>query len=590
MDQIDQVRQKTDLVEIISEQVSLKKAGRNFKGLCPFHEEKTASFIVSSERQIFKCFGCGMGGDVFKFLMEREKMEFGEVLRMLAERVGIELKQFRPTREQKVKEKLLEINHLGSEFYHYLLTKHEVGRCALKYLLKRGIKRFSIKLFKLGYAADEWEAVQNFLIKKKGYRADELEMAGLIIRRSGAIRGYYDRFRGRVMFPLFDHRKRVVGFAGRVLAGDEKKAKYINSPETILYHKSNVLYGLETTKEWVKKKNQAVVVEGELDAISSYQAGVKNVVGIKGTALTEGQVDLLKRFCENIALALDKDAAGDMAARRGIELAEKAGLNVRVIEVKYGKDPDECAQKSAKLWKESVKRAIPVYDFYIKSTVKRFGVDTPEGKRKISDEVSVILAKITNEVIKAHYVKKLAKVLKVSEEAVGKEIERKKKQIGVLIRKPRDRREKEEKNRRERLDEYVLALLLQIESRVYRNLRKIDENIMLEGAVKKVIKKMKDWKKKGKRWDINKFTGSLAAELTEVVDIGYLVDLGKVADDADNLEKELGKALEEMERLFYKEELVKLSGEIKKAEREKKDKKLERLRRKFVEISVLLKR
>jgi len=542
MDQIDQVRQKTDLVEIISEQVSLKKVGRNFKGLCPFHEEKTPSFIVSPERQIFKCFGCGIGGDVFKFLMEREKMEFGEVLRMLADRAGVELKQFRPTREQKVKEKLLEINHLGSEFYHYLLMNHEVGKNALQYLLKRGIRRSSIKLFKLGYSADEWEALQNFLIRKKGYRADELEMAGLIIGRSGARRGYYDRFRGRVMFPLFDHRKRVVGFAGRVLAGDEKKAKYINSPETILYHKSNVLYGLETAKEWIKKKNQAVVVEGELDAISSYQAGVKNVVGIKGTALTEGQVDLLKRFCENIALALDKDTAGDMAARRGIELAEKIGLNVRVIEVKYGKDPDECAQKSAKLWKESVKKAIPVYDFYIKSARKRFGIDTPEGKRKISDEVSVILAKITNEVIKAHYVKKLAKILKVSEEAVGKEMERKKKQVGVLVGRIRGRKEKEEKNRRERLDEYVLALLLQMESGVYRNLRKIDENIMLEGAVKKVIKKIKDWKKKGKRWDINRFSKSLAAELIEVMDIGYLM------------------------------------------------KRLEKLRRKFVEISVLLKR
>jgi len=590
MDQIDQVRQKTDLVGIISEQVSLKKAGRNFKGVCPFHEEKTPSFIVSPERQIFKCFGCGMGGDVFKFLMEREKMEFGEVLRMLADRAGIELKQFRPTREQKIKEKLLEINHLGSEFYHYLLMEHDVGKNALRYLLKRGIKRSSIKLFKLGYAADEWEALQNFLIRKKGYRADELEMAGLIIGRSGVIRGYYDRFRGRVMFSLFDHRKRVVGFAGRVLEGDEKKAKYINSPETILYHKSNVLYGLETTKEWIKKKNQAVVVEGELDAISSYQAGVKNVVGIKGTALTEGQVDLLKRFCENIALALDKDTAGDMAARRGIELAEKIGLNVRIIELKYGKDPDECAQKSAKLWKESVKKAIPVYDFYIKSAVKRFGINTPEGKRKVSDEVSVILAKITNEVIKAHYVKKLAKVLKVSEEAVGKEIERRKRQVVVGERNKPEKKEREEKDRRERLEEYILALLLQIESGVYRNLRKIDENIISEGAVKKVIKRLKDWKKKGKRWDINRFTESLAAELTEVVDLGYLMDLGKVANDADKLEKELEIALEEMEKLFYKEELVKLSEEIKRAEKEKKDKRLERLRRKFVEISVLLKR
>ena len=246
-----------------------------------------------------------------------------------------------------------------------------------------------------------------FLVKKKGYKLSEVEQAGLIIK-SEKKRGYYDRFRGRVMFTLFDHRSRVVGFAGRTLESDVKQAKYVNTPETLLYHKSSVLYGLERTRAEIKKANKAVVVEGELDAISSYQAGVKNVVAIKGSALTEEQIGLLKRYADNLSLALDSDMAGDQAARRGIELAEKVGLNIRVINLKYGKDPDECVRKSSRLWKDSVAQAVPVYDFAIDSAVARYGVDTPEGKKKISDEVSISLSKIGNQVITAQFVQKLS--------------------------------------------------------------------------------------------------------------------------------------------------------------------------------------
>jgi len=328
MDQIEQIRQKVDVVELVGEQVVLKKAGRNFKGLCPFHEEKTPSFMVSPERQIFKCFGCQEGGDVYGWLMKREGMEFAEALRTLADKVGIELKSFRPSKEQQVREKLLEINHLASEYYHYLLMTHKLGKKALQYLMKRGITKALMKRFKLGYSSNEWEGLINFLVKKKGYKVEELEMAGLGIKGQ---RGYYDRFRNRVMFSLFDHRSRVVGFAGRVFEKEETQAKYVNTPETSLYHKSNILYGLEITKEAVKKANKAVVVEGEIDAISSYKAGVKNVVAIKGSALTEGQVELLKRFCENIVLALDADVAGDQAARRKIQ------MNVLKKVVDYGK-------------------------------------------------------------------------------------------------------------------------------------------------------------------------------------------------------------------------------------------------------------
>jgi DNA primase len=593
MDQVEQVRRKVDIVDLISETVPLKKAGRNFKALCPFHDEKTPSFMVSPERQIFKCFGCGLGGDVFKFVMEREKIEFGEALRLLADRVGVELTSFRPSRDQQLKDRILEINHLASEFYHYLLTKHTVGKKALQYLLKRGVRQASIRQFKLGYAPNEWEALERYLVNKKGYRAEELEQAGLVIQSSqDGSRRYYDRFRGRVIFPLFDHRKRVVGFSGRVLPDFAKAprgepAKYINSPETLVYHKSEVLYGLEATKDEIKKANKAVVVEGELDAISSYQAGVKNVVAIKGSALTEGQIELLKRFCENLALALDADAAGDMAARRGIELAERAGLSVRVIELKLGKDPDECAQTSSRAWKDSVKTAVPVYDFYIQSALKRFGVKTPEGKRQVSAEVSPILAQISNEVIKAHYVKKLAEVLGVSEEAVAKEVEK----GGRTITQPEVKPQEKEtpRTRPERLEEYSLALILQAEEEIRELLKLVDDKILSEGAVKKVMGKLKQWLGKHKKWQAAAFIESLPAELGSAADTAYLTDLGKIGEDEEKLERELRKTIKELKRFFRREKLEKLSKEIKAAEQAKNKQKLIQLRGKFAKLSVWLK-
>jgi len=582
MDQIEEVRRKIDIVELISQQVALKKAGRNFKGLCPFHNEKTPSFIVSSERQIFKCFGCSEGGDVFGWLMKREGMEFGEALRFLAQKAGVELKDFRPSGDQKIKERLLEVNHLASEFYHYLLTQHHLGKRGLEYLLKRGVTKDSIRLFKLGYSPNEWQGLTDYLTKKKGYKLNELEQAGLAIKGNGG--RYYDRFRGRIMFPLFDIRGRVLGFSGRVLDPEIKEAKYVNSPETLLYHKSAMLYGLETTKDEVKKANRAIVVEGELDAISSYQAGVRNVAAIKGSALTEGQTELLKRFCENVSLALDSDSAGEAASRRGVELAEKLGLNVRIIRVKEGKDPDECAQKSARLWKDSVAEAVAVYDFLIEAGAKRYGVKTVEGKRKLSEEMAGVLAKVENEVIKAHYMKKLAKVLEVEEEAVRMEVDK----VGKVAEvEPAfaTATARQAKSRQERLEEYLLALILQADKEMknFVSLAKPEE--WGETVIKKILEQLQQWFKKDKKWEINKFVRSLAEELVAQVDAAYLLDLGRLTEDRDRLKREIEKTLTDIKRLNIKQKLEKLSKEINQAEKEKDRAKLSKLQKEFREMA-----
>lgn len=395
---------------------------------------------------------------------------------------------------------------------------------------------------------------------------------------------YYDRFRGRIMFPLFDHRRRVVGFAGRVLNPEEKEAKYINSPETVLYHKSLILYGLEITKEAIKKANRAIVVEGELDAISSYQAGVKNVAAIKGSALTEGQIELLKRFCENVSLALDSDSAGEAASRRGIELAEKLGLTVRIIRVKSGKDPDECAQKSARLWKDSVKEAVAIYDFLIDAGVKQYGVKTVEGKRKLSQEMAGVLAKVDNEVIKAHYIKKLAKVLEVEEEAVRMEVDK----VGKAV-KPEpafaEATARQSQTRQERLEEYLLALILQADKEMKKFTSLVKPEEWGETVIKKILERLQRWFKKGKEWEINKFVRSLTEELVAQVDAAYLLDLGRLTEDRDRLEREIEKTLLDIKRLNIKQKLEQLAKEINQAEKEKDRAKLNKLQKEFREMA-----
>ncbi|MDP2861049.1 MAG: DNA primase, partial [bacterium] len=324
-DQIEEVKQKTDIVSLIGEYIEVKKAGRNYKAICPFHSEKTPSFMISPELQIYKCFGCQAGGDCFAFLKEYEGMEFGEALKFLADRAGVKLERISRT-DTSEKEKIIEINNLTSRFYQYLLFNSSFGKVALDYLLReRGLKLTTIKEFGLGFSPDSPIGLKKFLIDKKKFDPRDIERAGIGYPKGGY---FIDRLRGRVIFPLLDHRGNTVGFAGRVLPGPNEKetAKYINTPETPVYHKSNLLYALNLTRQNIKRKNIAIVVEGELDAISSWQAGIKNVVAIKGSALTEDQVRLLSRFCKKAILCLDSDIAGDAAARRGVITAQDQGL------------------------------------------------------------------------------------------------------------------------------------------------------------------------------------------------------------------------------------------------------------------------
>ncbi len=559
MDQVEEIRSKIDLVAFISETVALKKAGRNFKGLCPFHSEKTPSFIVSPERQIWHCFGCQKGGDAYGFLMESEKIEFGEALRILAKKTGVTLQSYRPSQSEAEKDKLLQINSLASEFFHYLLLNHPAGKKALSYILQRGIAKESLVKFKLGYAPAMWDGLQQFLVGKKNYQVQDLEKAGLIIKSEKKASSFYDRFRDRLMFPLSDHRGNIVGFAGRVLDPQVKEAKYGSTPETLLYHKSELLDPLKFTKDESKKENCAMVVEGELDVISSYQAGIKNVVAIKGSALTEEQSRLLKRFCENLVLALDADVAGDMAARRGIEIADKAGLNLKVLSLEKYKDPDEAAQKEPEYLKKCFSQAESIYDFFIDSAFKRFRGATPEEKKKIGQEITPILAKIEDEIVKNLYIKKLSDRLSVNEESIILQIEKDKTKspvspvVKTSIALPI-------KNRYQTLEEYFLALIFQ--SKEFDYLTE-NQDLLTDPAFLKICQHLKDYLVEKRKFSTQFFFKFLPVELTQAYDRLFLVDFGERIEDKDWVKKEIQKAKLQLQTLLIKEELQKTLTQLK---------------------------
>ena len=595
MDQLEEIKRKIDIVELVNSYVPLKKAGRNFKALCPFHSEKTPSFVVSPERQIWHCFGqCGEGGDIFGFLMKIENLDFGEAVRELAKKAGVKLTRYQPSEDERNKQLLYEINHLATEFYHFLLLNHPSGKKALDYILGRGIKKDSLLLFKIGFAPDSWQSLQAFLVGKKGYKVQDLERVGLVIKTQKG--DFYDRFRGRLMFPLKDYHGNIRGFAGRLLDPQAKEAKYVNTPETFIYHKSELLFGSSEAKEEIKKKDQAVLVEGELDMISSFQAGVKNVLAIKGSALSEPQVKLISRFTQNLVFALDQDLAGDQAARRGIETAEAGRMMIRVVESKEGKDPDEIAQKNPTLWRELVQKAVPVYDYLLDSAFKRFDGQTIEGKRKISGEFILALTKISNEIVRDHYVRELANRLQVGEEAILKEIGKTKAsqmETGVgqaLFAKPAIGKEK---LKREVLEDYLLSLAFQ--SGQWGLLRKRNlTNLIKTYRLSKILATLKDYFQHYQKVNSERLAKMLEPELLESFNQFYLVDLGNLFDDEEKFDKEFNKTLKRLEKIDLMEKLGEISGKIKVLEKEaklspEKQKKLKKYHEEFRDLSSNLK-
>ncbi|MBI4089207.1 MAG: DNA primase [Candidatus Levybacteria bacterium] len=565
MDEVSQIREKIDLVSFILEYVPLKKMGRNFKAICPFHNEKTPSFIVSPERQIWHCFGgCNKGGDVYTFLMEYEKLEFIEALRILAKRTGVVLRESNfQTGVSSKKEKIYKLNKIALDFYNFVLTKHTAGKKALAYLSgKRKLDIELIETFNLGFSPKDGVSLVNYLIKKKKYKREDLVEAGLAFYKQGSV---FDFFRNRLMFPLFDHRNNVVGFAGRAIEEPYQGGKYINTKETLVYHKGDMFFGLNTAKDEIKKMDKAIIVEGELDVISCFSQGVKNVVAVKGTALTENQVSLLTRFTNSICLSFDADEAGYTATKRSLEVLEKKGAHITICVFENGKDADEAIRSDTVVFKKAIKKDIPVYDYVFMKIFSQNDKNKVEGKRKITDEFLPIISKIENEIIKEHYLKKLSSEIDVSLDALVTEIEKIHKK--EVVKKDLFVLPKDKKSRLEMLEDYLFSLIVQSENPkliLEKSLVILKDYKFETVSYQKILDYLSGFFKTHDIFKSRDFLNILPKELASSFDTAFLYPLPKF--EMAEFEKEAEKVVREMKILFLKNKIKEISISLKAGE------------------------
>lgn len=422
---VERVNERTDIYSVVSRYVTLTQKSGRYWGRCPFHNEKTASFTVSPDKGFFYCFGCGAGGNAFKFLSLIENISYFEAIKLQAQRLGIDLptRRLSPEEERRRREEksLLKINELAQEIYHDCLTKAARGEVGRKYLAARGITQATIETFKLGYASDEWEDLLGKLTRQ-GFSPQQLEAAGLVAKRKTAS-GYYDRFRGRVMIPITDIYGHVVGFGGRILHSEDDSApKYLNSPETAIFNKGRLLFGLDKSSRAINAAGAAVVVEGYMDAISLFSAGVQNVAATLGTAFTLEHAKLILRYAKKIIFCYDSDEAGQRATIRALPIVQRAGAEVFVVKVPDGKDPDEFIRKHGKAaFDELIKRAQSLIDYRMKYVLARADLSTIDGKIRALQEILPVVAKIEAVVTRNEYCKKIASALAMDETLVDNE-------------------------------------------------------------------------------------------------------------------------------------------------------------------------
>ncbi len=414
---IEEVRQSNDIVDIISQYVHLTRKGRNYFGLCPFHNEKSPSFSVSPDRQIFHCFGCGVGGNVYTFLMKIEGITFKDAVEQLAERANIQLPVLNNNADnarEELKAKVYKVNEFTAEFYHQNLYK-PTAKIAQEYVKKRKMNRDTLEAYQIGYSGKFDELYQ--ALKKQGFAEKEILESGLVNKNDNG--KYIDRYRNRLMFPICDVRGKVIAFGGRVL--DDSKPKYINSPENIVYSKGRHLFGLNVAKKYSKEK--IIIVEGYMDVISLYQRGIMNVVGALGTALTEQQGWLLRKSTEQIILGFDADGAGQTAVARSMEILQKMGCDMRVLQIEGAKDPDEFIVKFGEgRFKLAVENAISLVEFKVKNLKKELNLENTGDKIKFLNEISKILSKVQNTMEREVYIEKIAKGYNISKEAIYAEV------------------------------------------------------------------------------------------------------------------------------------------------------------------------
>jgi len=582
---IEEIKNRLDIVEVIGIYLKLQKVGANFRTLCPFHSEKKPSFFVSPARQIWHCFGCGKGGSIFNFVMEIEGVEFGDALRMLAQRAGVEFKPMKPELRTE-RQRLYEIYELATRFFERQLSASLAGQEIKKYLLKRGISEDSIKKWRLGYAPDTWQGLTNFLVDRE-YQGEEIEKAGLVIKNDQG--SLYDRFRGRIIFPIFDLNSQIVGFGGRIqpthqsrTASDEI-AKYINTPNTLLYNKSQILYGLDKAKIEIRQRDNCILVEGYTDVIMAHQAGTQNVVATSGTTLTSYQLKIIKRYTENLILGFDMDLAGDSATKRGIDLAQSLGFNLKVACLPEGKDAAEIIFKNPKEWERALENSKSILEFYFQSAFSGRDPKTIEGKKEISKILLPVLKRIPNQIERDFGVQKLAKELEVKEESIEEELKKVKLEEEIFGSEPEEQINPPPKSRKKLLEERLVTLILKnpknLHLQVYQGTEEGDKKLALLELIKNqltyfsppireiLIKLAENQKINSDFFDYL----ALKAEVEEIEEKEILPDIQF--------------CLKEIQTLEVKNRLNQISEDLKKAESEKDFQKVEKLTKEFNQLA-----
>ncbi len=577
MDDVDLIKQKIDIAELIASYIPTKRAGRNFKANCPFHNEKSPSFVISPERQIWHCFGCGKGGDVFTFVEEYERMDFSEALKVLADRAGVKLRKnvFKSRADEK-KNKILEINHLASQFYHYLLTEHKSGREALDYVEKRGLSKKLITTYTLGYAPRQGNALVSYLMRKKGYAAEELLEAGVATSRNGKL---FDFFLNRLIFPIQDARGNIIAFSGRALS-NEIMPKYINTKETPVYVKGDTVFGLFQAKDAIKKESKVLLMEGEFDVITAFKEGITNAVAVKGTALTENQIRLLKRFAQKIVFCFDTDPAGTEAQRRSIGLITHEGINASVVIPPEGKDPDELLRENPALFKKALKNEVNIYDFILQSAAQNEDPGSVEGKKHILTRTLSYLTDIDNEIVKEHYLKKLAELLDSTYESVVKEADKKKNPQKEVKDTPISATKK---SRQELLEDHLLSLILQSphpKDALAAAVNILEAVELATPNAKVVFNTLKDYFITSEELSLAEFNKQLHPTLIPFFDMYFLTPIPQFENDEGHL-LEIEKTAREVKQLAVKMRLKELSDKMSDEEKKGNEEELQRLREEF---------
>jgi DNA primase len=594
---IDQIKERVDIVDLISGYLKLQKSGVNYKARCPFHNEKTPSFFVSPERQIWHCFGCHAGGDIFSFVRQIEGIEFADALRILAARAGIELHHRSPEYKQfqTARTRLYEICELATKFFEKQLWESKTGREALMYLRERGLTDDSIKSFRLGYAPDSWQALGNFL--GRGFSNEEILAAGLVVKKSDNLKlGFYDRFRSRIIFPIFDLNGQVVGFSGRIFpeaalatTGDQNAgAKYINTPQTLIYDKSKILYGLDKAKLDIRQKNKCLVVEGNIDVIMSHQVGVTNTIASSGTALTDSHLKIIKRYTDNLDLCFDADSAGALATERGVDLALARGFNVGIVAIDEPglKDPADYVKKYGQKWAEFSQKSKPFLEFYFETARKSFDITTALGKKLLTQKLMPFLASLVNKVEQAHWVSEIALALKVKEDVIFQQLS---------LVKPISFESQEEDNfattegeKFDVLEEGVLALIMR-KPQLISNIQPEDEEFLSE-RLREVIRNVNLALEKvdhGSSSEIMaRLTSAVEPKLAMSLEFIYLKSQELWMDiEDDKLTAEFRKMLNQMKKKRILAQLEDLEFKIKMAEKDRNKERLAVLTSEFSEIS-----